>query len=42
LNWHPRWRSDTAVEKTMNWYKEVFDDIGALEVCRKQIEEYFG
>lgn len=42
LNWHPRWRSDTAVEKTMNWYKEVFDGSGALEVCRKQIEEYFG
>jgi CDP-glucose 4,6-dehydratase len=42
LNWHPRWRSDTAVEKTMNWYKEVFDGTGALEVCRKQIEEYFG
>ena len=42
LNWHPKWRSDTAVEKTMNWYKEVFDGAGALEVCRKQIEEYFG
>jgi len=42
LNWHPHWRSDTAVEKTMNWYKEVFDGASALEVCKKQIEEYFG
>ncbi|MCF7832281.1 MAG: CDP-glucose 4,6-dehydratase [Candidatus Marinimicrobia bacterium] len=41
LKWYPRWRSDIAVEKTMNWYKEVFDGKDALEVCRKQIEEYF-
>jgi len=42
LNWHPRWKSETAVEKTMNWYKEVFDGTDALTMCREQIKEYFG
>ena len=42
LNWHPKWRSDIAVEKTMNWYKEVFDGADALAICQKQINGYFG
>lgn len=41
LGWQPHWRSDEAVEKTMNWYKVVSDGKDALVCCREQIEEYF-
>ena len=41
LNWHPHWKSEAAVEKTMNWYKEVFNGTDALSMCREQIKEYF-
>lgn len=41
LDWHPNWRSDKAVEMTMNWYKSVSDGRDALECCKEQIEAYF-
>ena len=41
LNWHPRWASPHAVEKTMSWYKRVFDGMTPIDCCREQINEYF-
>lgn len=41
LNWKPRWNSDKALEMTLNWYRR-YRDTGALELCREQINEYFG
>ena len=41
LDWYPHWRSDKAVEMTMNWYKNVSDGKDALECCKEQIAEYF-
>jgi CDP-glucose 4,6-dehydratase len=41
LDWHPHWSSGQAVEKTMTWYKQVFDGKDALSCCREQISDYF-
>ena len=41
LNWHPKWISEETVEKTMSWYKEFDDGAEAIELCRRQIKEYF-
>lgn len=41
LDWHPRWRSETAVEKTMDWYKMNSEGKRALDCCLEQIKEYF-
>ena len=41
LHWKPKWNSDVAIEKTINWYKESLakgnDKFG---LCLKDIEEY--
>ncbi len=42
LNWLPKWTSEQTVEKTMSWYKEFEDGEKAIELCRRQIKEYFG
>lgn len=26
LNWHPTWDNDTSIEKTINWYKEFYNN----------------
>lgn len=41
LDWHPRWRSEEAVEKTMSWYRKISEGGNALACCREQIQEYF-
>lgn len=41
LSWLPKWTSEQTVEKTMSWYKEFDDGASGLELCRKQIKEYF-
>ncbi len=41
LNWHPRWKSEEAVEKTMTWYKKNSTGEDALNTCKEQIKEYF-
>ncbi|MFA6617715.1 MAG: CDP-glucose 4,6-dehydratase [Candidatus Neomarinimicrobiota bacterium] len=41
LKWIPKWTSAETVEKTMSWYKDFCDGESALELCRKQIREYF-
>ncbi|MBS4022855.1 MAG: CDP-glucose 4,6-dehydratase [Dethiobacter sp.] len=41
LGWQPHWPVDTAVEKTVAWYKE-YRAGGARRTCLEQIEEYMG
>lgn len=42
LGWAPRWNIETAIEKTVEWYKAFYagDDMRAFSL--KQIEEYDG
>lgn len=42
LGWTPRWRAETAVEKTVEWTKAVLSGQEAEGVTRRQIREYFG
>ena len=42
LSWTPRWRAETAVEKTVEWRKAVLSGQPAEQVTLNQIEDYFG
>lgn len=42
LGWTPRWRAETAVEKTVEWTKAILSGQRADGVTRGQIEDYFG
>ncbi|RZK09898.1 MAG: CDP-glucose 4,6-dehydratase [Flavobacterium sp.] len=39
LGWQPKWNSEQALTKTLEWYKN-YKDVGALKVTLRQIEEY--
>jgi len=39
--WNPRWNIAQAVEKTVEWTKELFTNGDACDVMDKQIAEYF-
>lgn len=41
LDWKPRWDSATAIEKTVNWYRDVDKGKDAASCCREQILNYF-
>ena len=41
LNWKPRWTQEEAIEKTINWWKEVLiKKASPIEVCMGDIESY--
>lgn len=40
LNWNPKWRIDTAIEKTVELYKAILENSDIILVLNKQIEEY--
>jgi CDP-glucose 4,6-dehydratase len=42
LGWAPRWNFETAVEKTVDWYRAAFDAGNLTDACLRQIEEYAG
>ena len=41
LQWHPHWSIKTAVEKVVEWEKNLTDGSSAAEITDKQIKEYF-
>lgn len=41
LGWTPRWRAETAVEKTVEWIKAVLSGQRAQDVTQGQIKDYF-
>ncbi len=41
LNWKPKWNIETAVAKTVEWYKEYYSGGNAEECMIKQINCYF-
>jgi CDP-glucose 4,6-dehydratase len=40
LGWHPRWSLETAVDRTMTWYRAYMDGRNMRKICDQQIEEY--
>lgn len=40
LGWHPRWDFETAISKTIEWYKSVHEGKDPLEMTLNQITEY--
>ena len=40
LGWKPKWDLDTALEKTVSWYKSYYNGQDVGEMSLKQIEEY--
>lgn len=42
LGWAPRWKAETAVEKTVEWTKAVLAGRRAEDVTRGQIQDYLG
>ncbi|MNW65619.1 CDP-glucose 4,6-dehydratase [compost metagenome] len=39
-NWEPKWSVDTAVEKTIEWYKTYLANGDISEIMDKQINEF--
>ena len=42
LGFEPAWSLETAIEKTITWYKNFKISHSALELCQQDIEHYFG
>ncbi len=40
LNWHPRWHFDRAIKETTLWYKDVINGGSALDISKRQINDY--
>ena len=40
LNWRPVFNAQTAVERTINWYKSYYNCINAMELMQLDIEYY--
>ena len=40
LGWVPTWPTDVAVERTISWWRAVLDGAGALDLCRRDIQDY--
>ena len=40
LGWYPKWDFETAIGKTINWYKDVHNGMHPLNITLKQIEEF--
>lgn len=39
LKWYPRWNADTAIIKTIEWYKN-YKNLRIYDLCIRQINEY--
>lgn len=42
LGWQPKWRLDTALRQTVEWYRAWLRNEDMAAVCRGQIDEYLG
>jgi CDP-glucose 4,6-dehydratase len=41
LGWQPRWSFETAVQKTVEWYRAEHGGANPATLTRQQIQEYF-
>lgn len=40
FGWTPQWHIDTAVAKTVEWYKALYSGADMYEITEKQVEDY--
>jgi CDP-glucose 4,6-dehydratase len=40
LGWRPRWEFATTVERTVSWYKAVYEGASALDCCLADLKAY--
>jgi CDP-glucose 4,6-dehydratase len=40
LGWEPKWGLDTAIEKTVSWYKSYYNGGDICDMSLKQIKQY--
>ena len=40
LGWKPKWRLETAIDKTLEWMKAYLEGKSMDHTCLKQLEEY--
>jgi len=40
LSWQPRWNFETAVQKTVEWYRSMHEGANPAELTQRQIKEY--
>jgi CDP-glucose 4,6-dehydratase len=40
LGWQPRWSFETAVQKTVEWYRSIHEGANPAELTQRQIKEY--
>ena len=40
LGWHPKWRLEKALDRTMSWYEAYRDGQDIRKICDQQIKEY--
>lgn len=41
LDWQPQWNFETAIAKTVEWYRQVHEGASPAELTQRQIKEYF-
>jgi CDP-glucose 4,6-dehydratase len=41
LNWSPKWNTQTAIERTVQWWIEYFDNRNSAELVKNDINSYF-
>ena len=42
LKWKPQYTADTAIERTVEWYKTYYDNQDIIRFTINQIKEYMG
>jgi CDP-glucose 4,6-dehydratase len=42
LGWYPKWGFESTVEETVKWYREVNNGVPALQITKKQINDFMG
>tara|TARA_Y100001968_G_C19436202_1_gene759841 strand:+ start:774 stop:1853 length:1080 start_codon:yes stop_codon:yes gene_type:complete len=40
LNWYPRWDFEETIERTVNWYKGVYEGENPYTACMKDIDKF--
>jgi CDP-glucose 4,6-dehydratase len=40
LGWQPRWDFETAVQKTVEWYRSMHEGADPAELTQRQIKDY--
>jgi len=40
LQWHPRWKYETTIDRTIRWYRGLHDGVPAEQLVNADINDY--